>query len=247
MKLPIFLSLIFFSILSCTNKNGNVRIKKSNNIIYEGKLFADSLFDGKVKYYDSSGKYFGYSTFIYGKKEGIEVAYFKNGKVSDSSFYHNDMQNGFAYKFDENGHLLYKSYYLNDVPFGHLFEYDSNKNIIHYYFINFEHQIIFELFKVNGEEYRKGDEIQMYLFSKDPSKNNFLFLYLFASPFTPRHYEIGILDSNKKIISSKSIISPDCYYEQELVPLPKGYKYAVILHTYNSFKKRDDITFEVVE
>jgi antitoxin component YwqK of YwqJK toxin-antitoxin module len=249
MNLKILFSIIFFLLFSCgmKNENRNVRIKKSDNVIYEGKLLADSLLDGKVKDYDSSGNYFGYSTFRYGKKEGVEVRYFKNGRVSDSSFYHNDMQNGFAYKFDENGYLLYKSSYLNGVPFGHLFEYDSIGNIIHYYFINFEHQVIFELYKVNGEEYRKGDEIQMNLFSEYPSKNNFLFLYLFASPFTPRHYEIGILDSNKKIVSSKKIISSECYYEQELIPLPKGYKYAVILHTYNSFKKRDDIAIEIVE
>lgn len=229
------------------NDNKSVKIKKSDNVIYEGKLIADSLLNGKVKDYDSSDNYFGYSTFKYGKKEGTEVLYFKNGRISDSSIYHNDLQNGFAYKFRENGSLLYKSYYLNGIPIGHVFEYDSIGKVTHYYFLNFEHQIIFELYKVNGDEYRKGEEIQMNLFSQYPSKNNFLFLYLFASPFTLRHYEMGILDSSNKIVSSKKIVSSECYYEQELKSLPRGYKYAVILHTYNSYKKRDDIAIEIVQ
>src|ERR1017187_49829 len=249
MNLRILFYIIFLLVFSCKikNNNKNVKITKTDKVTYEGKLIADSLFDGLVKDYDSSGNYFGYSTFKYGIKEGVEVRYFKNGRISDSSFYHNDMRNGFAYKSNDNGNLLYKSYYLNDIPIGHLFEYDSFGNITHYSFLNFEHQIIFELFKINGIEYRKGEEIQFNLFSEYPSKNKFLFLYLFASPFTPRHYEIGIIDSGNKIISSKRIVSSECYYEQELTTLSKGYKYAVILHTYNSFKKRDDIAIEIIQ
>jgi antitoxin component YwqK of YwqJK toxin-antitoxin module len=224
-----------------------VRIKRPDQLIYVGNIVLDSLFDGEVKYYDSSGIYLGHASYNCGYKEGVEVNYYKNGMIRDSSFYHNDLQNGFVYQFDRNGTLQYKVYYMNDLPIGHVYEFDQKGDVTRYYFVNFEHKIIYELYKINGEDYREGDGIQMSIFSKGSSKNNFLFLYLFASPFTPQHYEFGVLDSNNKVMTTRKIVSEECYYEQELLPLPKGYKYAVILHRYNPFKKRDDIVIQTTE
>jgi len=242
----------FFICFSCVNnkKNENiVRIKDSNGIISEGKLFADSLFNGRVKYFDSLNNYLGYSTFKYGIKEGVEVAYLKNGNLSDSSFYHNDKQNGFGYKYNGNGKLLYKTYYLNGRPFGHLFEYDTLGNISHYYFINFERKIIFESFKKDSVEYQKGELIQANLYSEinGDRQTDYLFLYLLSFPYGQSHYEIAVLDSNNKIISSKRIISTECYYEQAIPSLPNGLKYAIVLHTYNFFKKKDDLKIKIIE
>ncbi|MDP4284776.1 MAG: hypothetical protein Q8891_10145 [Bacteroidota bacterium] len=226
-----------------------IRLKGPDGIISEGKYFEDSLFDGKVKYFDSLNEYLGYSTYRYGVKDGPEVSYFKNGKISDSSFYHDDLRNGFAYRYNKNGTLVYKSYYINDRPFGHLYEYDSLGRITHYYFINFERKIIFETFKKDTVDYAKGEEIQGNTYSEDAGQgdDDFLFLYLFANPFLKSHYEIGIVDSSKKIISSKLIYSKDCYYEQELKILPNGEKYAIILHTYNPYKKKDDLKIRIIE
>jgi len=246
----LFIINLFF-LFSCSNKNHEkfVRIKDSKGIVLKGKVFADSLFDGKVKYYDILNNYLGYSTYKYGKKEGVEVSYFKNGKISDSSFYHNNMRNGFGFKYNENGKLSYKSYYLNDRPFGHLYEYDTMGNVTHYYFINFERKIIFETFKEDSIEYCKGEQIQANVFSESTSNNQIdhLFLYLFSSPFSKRHYEVAILDSNNKILLSKKIISSGCYYEQPIPDLPNGNKYAIILRTYNPYKKRDDLGIKIIE
>jgi hypothetical protein len=240
-----------FICFSCTNKKNEnvVRIKDPKGIISEGKLFADSLFNGKVKYYDSLDNYLGYSTFKYGIKEGVEVGYFNNGNVSDSSFYHDDMQNGFAYKYNRSGKLLFKTYYLNGRPFGHLLEYDSLGNVSHYYFINFERKIIFESYKKDSVEYQKGELIQANLYSESNGDHqaDYLFLYLFSSPYNQSHYEVAILDSNNKIISSKKIISTQCYYQQAIPNLPNGLKYAIVLHTYNSLKKKDDLKIKIIE
>ncbi len=247
--MKIYLCSIIFFVLSCGGKTStnDSRIKEVGNLNFKGKVVMDSLFDGMVKCYDLDGNYRGYSFYKCGLKEGPQIQYYKNGKIADSLLFHHNMQDGFSYQFNESGILAYKSYYLNGLPIGHIYEYDSNGNIIHYSFVNFEHKIIYELYRVNGEEYREGDEIQMNLFSENSSKNDFLFLYLFDSPFTPRHYEIGILDSTNRILSSETIAQSGCYYERELPHLQNGHKYAVILHRYNSLKKRDNLVIKIAE
>lgn len=245
------LLIVYIGIVSsCSLKSQHniVKIKGSDGIISVGRFFADSLFDGKVKYYDSLNHYLGYSTYEYGKKDGPEVSYFKDGRISDSSINHDDMRNGFAYKFNEKGLITYKSYYLNDRPFGHAYVYDSIGEITHYYFIDFEQKLIFEAFKVDSTAYAKGDDIQLNIYSQysGENKTDFLFIYLFNPPYNKSHYEIGILDSTNKIISSKRIDSGNGYYESELEKLPHGEKYAIILHTYNPYKKRDDLQIKII-
>lgn len=246
------LSIYFFCcfLLSCNLRKPSQRliIKNVDGINFKGEIDCDSLFNGVVKYYDSSNTYLGYGTYKHGYSEGVAVNYFKNGRIYDSSFFRNNMRNGFAYQFYNNGILEYKVFYLNDRPFGHMFEYDKSGNVQEYHFVNFEGKIIFENFMKDSVEYWKGEQIQANIYSeaKDTS-NDYLFLYLFASPFVDRHYEIGILDSANKIVSSKPILSKKCFYEQKLTRLPMEEKYAVILHSYNKFKKRDDLKIRIIE
>lgn len=248
-KYLFIINLLFLT--SCMNEDlqKTTRIKGENGIISEGKVFRDSLFDGQVKYYDTLNNYLGYSTFKYGIKEGIEVWYFNNGKVSDSLLYHNNMKNGFASNYNEKGIIKYKSHYLNDRPFGPIYEYDSIGKISHYYFTNFERKIIFESVKKDSIEFHRGEMIQANIYTSfdGVKEKEFIFLYLFSSPFITSHYEIGILNSEKEILSSNRILSQDCYYEQELKDLPNGNKYAIILHTYNPLNQKDDLGIRVIE
>jgi antitoxin component YwqK of YwqJK toxin-antitoxin module len=251
MRINFFLIASLSVLSSCINEpeNKTMRIKNEDGSYSEGKVFADSLFDGKVKYYDTLNNYLGYAIYKYGYKEGPEVRLSKSGKVTDSTIFRNGFQNGFAFKFEEGGKLRFKSYYLNGRPFGHVYSYDSSGVLSDYYFINFEGKMILEYFKKDTVEYRKGDQIQANIIDETDGEktSQHLFLYLFASPFTPRHYEIGILDSTRKIILSDPIISDQCFYQQELPDLSGGEKYAIILHTYNSHKKRDDLIVRPIE
>lgn len=48
-------------------------------------------------------------------------------------------------------------------------------------------------------------------------------------------------------MSSREINSTQCYYEQAIPNLVNGLKYGIVLHTYNSLKKRDDLKIKIIE
>lgn len=223
--------------------------KTSDGIVIKGKVIADSLYNGRIEYYDSLNQYPGYSNYKFGLKDGVEVSYYLNGKISDSSFYRNGMRNGFAYNFQKTGKLSDKGFYLNGRSFGPAYEYDDNGNIKYFSFVNFERKLIFQSKKIDSVIYNKDEFINANIYgtSKGGDEIDVLFLYLVLSPFIKSHYELAILNNKKKIISSKRILSNTYYIEQELPDLPEGNKYAVVLYTYNPFKDKDDLIIRIIE
>lgn len=247
-----FLLLTIISISACYQKSSSKYFSEhgADGIITQGQLMCDSLYHGKINYYDTVGIHLGYSIYYYGLKNGCEVSYYPDGNVRDSSFYQNGLRNGFAYNFETTGKLAFKGYYLNGRRFGPAYGFDENGTVNQFAFTNFEGKFVFQSEIEHSAIYNSGDEIQAFVYQKaltSGKANDVLLLYLILSPFVRSHYELAILNDKREFISSKRIESEHYYYEQDLPDLPEGYRYAVVLHTYNASKGRDDLSVRVIE
>jgi hypothetical protein len=219
-----------------------------DGIVAKGEIFNDSLFDGVVKYYDSTDQYLGYATFKNGKKNGISVNY-QRGYIKDSSFYENNKRTGFGYVFNTNHKLDYKSFFYDDRPVGSTYNYDSSGNLSYYLFYSFEGDMIYAAKYNDTAVSEKGLVINAKTNRRTLDGNLKLgvFLYLIHPPYAANHYEIAILDKKKRIVSSEVVKENSFFYETYLDTLPPGRSYAIVMHIYNKYKKRDDLMISEIE
>jgi hypothetical protein len=234
--------------LSCKTNKKYLEIKQDDGELAKGAVINDSLFDGPVKYYDSLNNYLGFSIFKNGVENGLAVKY-ENGVISDSLFFENGTKNGRAYKFNSKGKLIYECFYYNDRMVGGTTECDSNGSPIHYYFVSFEGEDIFQVKYEDTTYWESGSPINAKVSNRliDGKLKAQLFLYLFNPPSPPRHYEIAVLDSNRKIINSKKIDESNFFYETYLDTLPSTQSYAVVLHVFNKADKRNKLVISEIK
>jgi len=248
----VFLAILIFFSSSCdkSEKNKVLTIVNDDYSYQTGEVFKDSIFNGVVKYFDKEDKNTGYATYKFGIKNGPGVLYSKFGFISDSLNYFNGLENGFAFKYDSSGKLLFKSFYFQGLSVGHVISYNGDGKIKEYYFNSFERKLLYSIKQLSDSIFEeKGEEINAITFRKYDQKEDklMLFLYILNSPYYKNHFEIGIFDKNKKVISSKEIVTNECFYEQELERLPPEETYGVILHKFNSYKQRDDLIIKLIQ
>lgn len=241
----IILTLLFISCFDA--KKVKSKINKDNEIM-EGNVINDSIYDGKVKFYTSKNEYIGYMTYRLGIEDGPTVNY-KNGKIKDSMTFKNGLKNGFVYVYDSLGKLTDKVFYFNDIQLGYTYSFHDDK--VEYKFVDFEGKVIYERTSrtdTSSEFDYKGS--LMYSKINEESINGSsqigLFMYIISPPTIKSHYEIAVLDNKNHFVSSQKIITDNCFYTQELPNLPKNQKYALVLYTYNPYKKRDDLQIQIL-
>lgn len=247
-----FLAILIFFSSSCTKseKNKVLTVVNEDSSYQKGEVFKDSIFNGIVKYYDKEDKNTGYATFKYGIKTGPGVLYSKLGVISDSLNYVNGLENGFGFKYDSSGKLLFKSFYFQGLSVGHVISYDGAGKIKEYYFNSFERKLLYSVKQLSDSLFEEqAEEINATTYRRYDQKEDklMLFLYILNPPYHQNHYEIAIFDKNKKVISSKEIVTNECFYEQQLEELPNENTYGVILHKFNSYKHKDDLIIKLIQ
>ena len=249
--LAFFASLILMS-SSCVDseKNEVLLIFNKDSSYQKGSIFNDSLYHGVVNLYDKKNKNIGYTNFKYGLKNGPSVLYFDSGIISDSVNYINGLKNGYEFKYDSSGKLLFNCYYHQGLKLGHVIKYDVNGKISEYHFNGFEKRLLYSITQLSDSVFEeRGEEINaiVYRTYEQNIEKVMLFLYILNPPYYKNHYEIAIFDTNKKMISSKKIISDHCFYEQELALLPRGNTYGIVMHKFNSYKLKDDLVIKLIQ
>ena len=186
--------------------------------------------------------------FKFGLEDGISVRYYADGVLSDSIIYKRGSKNGFSFKYDHSGRLSYKIYNYNDRSLGHVYTYSPTGDLKSYQFFDFEGNLIYQSYRKDSSTYEKGNLINVRLNNviEEGVEKKVLFMFLLSPPDLKIDYEIAILNSKRQIISSKRIVG-ECFYEESLDVLPTGKSYAVVLHIFNPYKKRDDLQIAVLE
>ena len=140
------LTLLFitFFIAGCLNKpqpkhtytppkDGLHKSYTADGRLVESITFKDGKRNGETKiyHYDANGKQYLYEkvNYLNGRKNGTEVSYFKNAKISKTSVYKNDLLDGPMISYHPNGTVAFKGNFIHNQLEGKVYRYYDNKQL----------------------------------------------------------------------------------------------------------------------
>ena len=177
-----------------------------------GKISADSVFDGVIKFYDvSTNKLIEESKYDRGVQNGFDILYFQNGMISVKSYYKDGKQDGYSYIYNDKGKLISQNYFYYGIRMGNNVEYLDGV-IKKYWFYSLDNGILFYL----DYDSIKGKQLtdfqasfffyhikEYYILDKKDSqiKKTEYFPYTPSPPKFEFKYDLILVDSNRKVLS----------------------------------------------
>jgi antitoxin component YwqK of YwqJK toxin-antitoxin module len=126
-----------------TDPKGKIRRVTFENVIAEGNISSDTIYNGLIKFYDkATNKLVIEGYYKKGKLDGKRKAFYENGKIKNITFYENGKQNGTSSCFDSTGQLTSKQDCYYDLLVGSHIEYKNTKPR-KYYFTSFDEEDVF--------------------------------------------------------------------------------------------------------
>jgi len=147
-KLPLLL-VIAIAIFSCKETKTNPKIQTRrvviDDVIAEGDISSDTIYNGLIKFYDTATNHLISETFYKnGKINGKRKDYYLSGGIKNIGYYENGRQIETASHFDSAGQLTSKQDFYYDLRVGNNVEYTDGKPT-KYYFISFDNEELFYL------------------------------------------------------------------------------------------------------
>lgn len=131
------LTLLYFT--ACISKPEKRKIGSS---LVEAVFINDSIADGRVNYYTLEGKLVSSSDIKNGKKNGVTIFYYPDGKIYDSLNYLNDVPDGKHYRYDTFGNLIYQDFFIKGKKAGETFLYNNGK-LVKYEFADSNNKLLY--------------------------------------------------------------------------------------------------------
>ncbi len=203
----LYFLLILLVVLGCVNQTRTVRFYEYN---VKGKISRDTLFDGPIKFYDTTTNLLVMErNYQKGKLQGRALNYYKNGNVSATCNYENDNINGELKLFDSAGILTKSQYYYHGIRMGSTNIYEKSKPVKYIFFsleakplveINYDEvksktitNLISSFFFFRVDEFSKANT------SPIEAQGNELFIYTPNPPIFNFRYSLVLTDSANKI------------------------------------------------
>ena len=216
-KLIIFSLLIF--LFGCKLKPEK---RKMGDRIVEAIFINDSIADGVVKYYTIDGKLEGHAQIKNGKKNGVFIYFYPNGKVFDSISYLDDLANGYHYRYDTHGNLSYQDFYTNGKKVGEKLTYDSGK-LVKYEFVDSNGILLYSSdYDVRGLRKWKFKSI-INMNCREVFRNGFkqihMQFYWLNPPQVAIKYSLGIADTVRHIDKTLKELSKSGIIKDTVLPI----------------------------
>jgi antitoxin component YwqK of YwqJK toxin-antitoxin module len=128
-------------LISCKGQKSRRVI--TGDLIAEGEISSDTVFNGDIKFYDlSTNKITIKAIYKNGKLNGEKTDYYLNGKIKGVGYYKDDKIAGTVKYYDSGGKLTSQQDFYYGLPVGSNIEYTRGK-AGDYYFFSFEHEVLF--------------------------------------------------------------------------------------------------------
>ena len=149
-----FILLLALTISSCDSKK--IKRVKVDDIIAEGNISKDTIYNGIIKFYDTATKQLVQTAnYKEGILDGDRIDYYTTGKRKLQLHYQNGKINGEVKIFDSTGEVFQTQNIYFDLRVGPSIEY-KNKQVGKYYFYSLENK---ELVHINYDSV-KGKRIE---------------------------------------------------------------------------------------
>lgn len=223
--LRMFRILIFIFILtisfSCNQHNKSTKDKIRRviveDVIAEGEISADTIFNGLIKFYDTTTNQLVIEAhYKNGNLNGPRKDYYLNGKLKNLGYYENGMQTGMHSYFDSTGQLALKQDYYFNLRAGNRIEYKNGKPI-KYYFTSFDNKDLFyinydsvysrEIEKINDNSFFFWHTKDVATISTNDNilEKEELFVYLINPPEFNFEYSLCIINSKDSILRTEKV------------------------------------------
>jgi hypothetical protein len=214
MRLLCFVSISWL-LAACQSRH--IRsINLGNGVIAEGRIGADTVLDGAVKFYDiKSNQLIEEGNYVNGIKSGADIIYNRNGTIASKAEFADGKQNGYSFHFDTSGNLVQKSYNYYGLNVGASVNF-INDSVKEFYFYGLDENVLMYL-NYDSIKGKKLGEIQPKLFffhdtyyqpydDHDMSLKSF-FVYTPDPPKFDFKYSLVLVDSSFKVLSVLNQIS----------------------------------------
>lgn len=248
MKYTYWLVFILIScVISCKE---NKTIYKDGMII-EGNFSKDTIFDGRMFFYDSSRKLLAVKTYKEGLLEDTSIEYHENGKIRNIMVFTKGMKNGSNVYFDTSGSILYEDFYYFNLTVGPIKFFDKMGQVRKFFFSNLQDETILEIDYLNwkgiGSIYDKCINFTVNTIQEDSTKKESILLYLIKPPKISFRYSIvkkRKVDNEQNFREVEKINQYANFITITIPTIPKDEDYAIALHVYDSILNKNTVIYK---
>jgi hypothetical protein len=209
MKIIYWLAII--ALVSC-RPNLDKAMIMNNGLRAEGKISADSVFDGAIKFYDvNTNKLVEETEYDRGVRNGHDIVYFPQGTVAVRSFYKDGKENGSSYIYNEKEQLTTEYFFYYGIRMGNNVRY-SNGAASKYWFYSLDDSVLF-YFDYDSIKGKRVPDLQPHFFfyhvqqfntidkPDSLSRNSEYFIYTPNPPRLDFKYDLVLVDSSRNVLS----------------------------------------------
>ncbi len=203
----------FFLLAKCASHN-TITITKGDYIV-EGDITNDSIYNGRIKYYNKeTKKIFSDATYVNGIKNGEYKEYNENGTLNTDLFYKDGKENGVAKIYNDDGIIYSQDYYFYGLRVGNSLKYRNNL-LKTYSFISFENNALIQFDYDSLRGHHLSDQVKNFYFYTSTEYSESVadtlklkteyFLYTPNPPMQEFTYSLVKVDKNKEVLSTIQI------------------------------------------
>ncbi len=227
----------------------------------EGRIDADTTFDGVIKFYDATtNQLIEEGSYIKGIQNGSDIIYNKNGTIAWKANFADNQQNGYFYHFDSSGNLVQKGYSYYGLNVGGNITYigDSAKE---YYFYDLDEKLLMyiDYDSIKGKQFGSTHPI-LFFFHENHNQpydshgnvhsSRSYFVYTPNPPKFDFKYSFVAVDSSFKVLSVLNEIGnkqPWSIINIDWKPERPNQQLALRLKVRDSINSVDMIAFRVLK
>lgn len=244
----VFAFILTTILFSCkqnkTNSTDKVRRLTIEDVVAEGDISSDTVFNGLIKFYDTTTNSLVIEAYYKnGKLHGKRIDYYLNGKTKNIGFYESGKQTGTVSYFDSTGQLTSKQDFYYDLKAGSSIEYKNGKPS-KYYFTSFDNEDLFSIdydTLLNKEIKKINDNSFFFWHSSDIAtitttdrklEGNEYFIYLINPPDFNFEYSLCVINNKDSILRTEKLFDNTKLWETftlDTTRLKKGERFSLRL------------------
>jgi len=221
MTFRFFAFTLFILLISSCDSNKIKRVKVGDTFV-EGEIISDTIYNGLIKFYDTTTKQIVQSAnYKLGILDGESIVYHSNGNIKLKVNYQNGKILGNVTTFDSSGEIIETQNIYYDLRVGPSIKF-KNKQISKYSFYSFDNKklLYIDYDSVKGKNIEKINDsefffwhLEDYTTSESDEAKIDLFLYLPNPPNLNFKYSVCIIDNNYNIKKTVQEFSGNTSFE----------------------------------
>lgn len=233
-----FILIALGYILSCNKRKEKRRVFSGYYVISD--FVNDTIFNGDTKFFDLDDNLLSKVQYNNGIKEGIEINYYKNGRVRSSYVFNKGIRKGKFLVNDSVGNILQEGMFFDGEKIGYRYSYLNGK-LSTFSSFGLNDTLLFSVkYDTNSNPIAyKGSPINIDFTPNDNHQEESYYLQLgvIKPPRMNINYFLGISNIETKEEKRLCMLNSDKYIFDTILPTPNAKWQYIIISEVSDFKK----------